>query len=285
MLSAALIGAFYIFHVVAMQHLIGAIGGAGDRTRNYSVYSLGIAVAGFAGPLAAGYSIDAVGHARTYLHLALLPLVPLLAWLALPRLIPSAHAQARAARPSGNSALLGNPALRRTLLIGGIIETGLELYTFYLPIYGRSIGLSATAIGAIMGAYAIAALAVRVAMPALVRMANEERVIAYSLALSAATYALFPYIRAPWLLALVSVVLGMGLGAGSPLSMVLTYNRSPDGRSGEALGLRQSVNKLTETCVPMLFGAIASMFGMGPVFWSSAALLAGGAYVLRGPRG
>lgn len=44
----------------------------------------------------------------------------------------------------------------------------------------------------------------------------------------------------------VSFVLGLGLGCGAPLSLVLAYNRSPAGRSGEAMGLRQTFNKAIE---------------------------------------
>src|SRR5688500_3998857 len=42
--SAVLIGMCYIFYTVSVQHLIGAAGEGHERTRNYSIFSLGIAV-------------------------------------------------------------------------------------------------------------------------------------------------------------------------------------------------------------------------------------------------
>ena len=54
--------------------------------------------------------------------------------------------------------------LRRTLLTGAIIFSGVDLLSFYLPIYGHSIGLSATTIGALkqlQGPVSIKAYAVR----------------------------------------------------------------------------------------------------------------------------
>jgi hypothetical protein len=33
--------------------------------------------------------------------------------------------------------LLANPGLRRTLIMSGVTLTGIELFTFYFPVYGR----------------------------------------------------------------------------------------------------------------------------------------------------
>jgi MFS family permease len=86
----------------------------------------------------------------------------------------------------------------------------------------------------------------------------------------------------PLVMAAVSFLLGLGLGCGQPLSIVLTYNNSPAGRIGEALGIRLAVNKFTQITVPILFGSLGTLFGIFPVFWSNAALLLiGGALTAR----
>ena len=75
----------------------------------------------------------------------------------------------------------------------------------------------------------------------------------------------------------VAFLLGIGLGCAQPLTIILTYNHAPPGRSGEALGMRLTVNKLTQIVVPVVFGGIGSAFGLLPVFWANGAfLLAGG---------
>ena len=79
------------------------------------------------------------------------------------------------------------PPLRRTLLTGAILFSGVDLLSFYLPIYGHSIGLSATTIGLILGAYAAAAFVVRLVMPAMVKKAGEEKILTLSLLVSGAT--------------------------------------------------------------------------------------------------
>ena len=57
-----------------------------------------------------------------------------------------------------------------------------------MPIYGHSIGLSASLIGVIMGTFATAVLLTRIVMPALVRKSNEETVLFGSLSLAAGAF-------------------------------------------------------------------------------------------------
>jgi MFS family permease len=75
--------------------------------------------------------------------------------------------------------------------------------------------------------------------------------------------------------------MGLGLGCGAPLSLVLAYNRAPSGRSGEAMGLRQTVNKGTEVLVPIIFGTLSTALGMLPVFWLDAVMLGVGGWLMH----
>jgi MFS family permease len=75
------------------------------------------------------------------------------------------------------------------------------------------------------------------------------------------------------MLVLVAFVLGLGLGSAQPLTIMLTYHHAPEGRSGEALGMRLTVNKITQIAIPVVFGGIGALFGLAPVFWANAAFL------------
>lgn len=278
--SATLIGLCYIFYTVAVQNLIGAIGEGHARTRNYSIFSIGVGLTALMGPLTAGIAIDQIGHRSTYLLLALLPLLPIIAVAVVPRLLPSGRSKHKDKSGHRIGDLLGNAPLRRVLITAGIVETGLELFNFFLPIYARSLGMSATRIGLIMGAFAVAMLVVRVLMPKLVRLWTEERVLSASLYIAGATCAAFPFASTFPALAAIAFVLGLGLGCGAPLSLVLAYNRSPPGRSGEAIGVRQTVNKVTEMTMPLVFGFVSTAIGMWPVFLMDGALLLVGAWLI-----
>jgi hypothetical protein len=68
--------------------------------------------------------------------------------------------------------------------------------------------------------------------------------------------------------------IGLALGCGQPLTLNITYNRSPPGRSGEVTGLRLTINNITHIGVPLAAGALGSALGVAPVFWVNAVLLA-----------
>jgi MFS family permease len=279
--SAVLIGMCYIFYTVTVQHLVGSFGEGHARTRNYSLFSLGVALTALFGPTTAGFAIDLIGHRSTYLLLAMLPALPILALLLFPSLLPRLHLKHQERQGQRVMDLVRDPPLRRALITAGLVETGLELFNFFLPIYGHFSGLSASQIGIAMGAFAMALLLVRGAMPMLARRTSEEAVLSGSLFLAAATALLFPLVSSFPLLTGLSFVLGLGLGCGSPLSMILAYNRAPAGRSGEAIGLRQTVNKATEVVMPLIFGSLSTAVGMPPVFWMEALILAWAGVLMR----
>ncbi len=282
--SAALIGVAHMMANVSAQNLVGSFGGAEHRTRNFSNFALVMAVGSFLGPLAGGISIDYFGHARSYLYVAFFPLVPVLV-LAFTRGVgggPRIKSEEEQAVLS--TSLLSNPALRRTLIASAMAVTGQDLFQFYMPIYGHSVGLSASAIGVVLGMFGIAAFIVRIWLPALVKRWGDERVFGYSLYVSAAAFLMFPLFSSAPALSVVAFVLGLGMGCAQPITLMLIYGRAPEGRSGEALGLRVTINQFTHIVVPIVFGTLGSAFGVAPVFLVNALILAGGG-VLSHDRG
>ena len=92
---------------------------------------------------------------------------------------------------------------------------------------------------------------------------------------------LVPFFKSAAVLAVVSFVFGLGMGCGQPITIMMTFSNAAEGRSGEAMGLRVTVNHLTRVVVPIVFGSIGSMFGLFPVFWVNALLLASGGTVAK----
>jgi predicted MFS family arabinose efflux permease len=79
-------------------------------------------------------------------------------------------------------------------------------------------------------------------------------------------------------------VFGLGIGCGQPITTILIFSRSAEGRSGETLGLRQAVNNLLRVLGPSVFGVVASALGLAAVFWISAAMMGSGAVVSKPQR-
>ena len=281
----ALIGLGQIFLQVSIQNAVGSIGGADTRAANFGTFSLGASVSTLIGPSLAGFAIDSLGYRPTYFVLASMPLAVVLLALALRHRMPARGGHGEERSGGGAFDLLKGSPLRRTLFMSGVALTGIELFSFYMPIYGRSIGLSALGIGLVLSAYAAAAFVVRLVMQGLARRFSETRVLTASLFVAAATYALFPLLTGVPMLVLTAFLLGLGLGSAQPLTIMLTYHHAPEGRSGEALGMRLTVNKITQIAIPVVFGGLGTLFGLAPVFWANAAFLfAGGALSVRESR-
>jgi len=277
-ITAALLGVSFMAFQIATQTLAGAIAKPSERARNFNLISLGFASASFIGPLLTGFMIDQTGYARTFFVLAL-PLVPAIVLSALgSRWLPETRG---GPAPAGSAAsdLLRIRPLRNALIASAIVSSAWDLFQFFMPIYGRAQGLSATAIGTVMSAFAISIILVRVLMPFALRRAGPAQLLTYAMFVAGAAYCLFPLFHTAWTLAAVSFVLGIGCGCGQPLSLTLLYDASPKGRAAETTGMRVTANQVMHFAVPLLFGALGSAAGLAVVFITNAGFLAVGGYV------
>jgi predicted MFS family arabinose efflux permease len=173
--------------------------------------------------------------------------------------------------------LLRNPSLLAIFAASGACVAGWDLFSFFMPIYGTRIGMSASTIGIVISAFGVATLVIRIFLPRMTKRHGESKVLAWAMCVGAVAFAAVPFFDNVAMLILAAFVMGLGLGCGQPLTMMITYNRSPSGRAGEANGLRQMANNVTHMIIPLVFGALGSAIGMGPVFWANSAVLVAGA--------
>lgn len=225
-------------------------------------------------------AIDYYGHGAAYLCFAVLAVVSAAVLACCRDLESIRHSAAQNARNKVLD-LLRLPALRRAVIVGGLVATGQDLYSFYVPIYGSSIGLSASTIGLVLAMSAVATFVVRFLLPRLTQRYGIEGVLAGAMLAGAVFFLLLPFVTwLPTLYAL-SFCVGLALGCGQPLTLNIAYNRSPAGRSGEVAGLRLTINNITHIAVPAAAGALGAALGVVPVFWASALLLVASAHLTR----
>lgn len=277
---ATLLGVSFMVFQLALQTLVGGISKPETRARNYSMLSLGYASANFTGPLVAGVLIDHVGHVKTFLCLSAPVACAVVMALTGKRWMPVVHAKSEAVA-TGLFDLLRDKTMRNTLLASGIVSSAWDVYQFFMPIYGRSLGMSATAIGLVVSAFAIAIILIRLVLPLFVRRVGETQTLTYAMFVACAAFCLFPLFTNAWALAAVSFFLGVGCGVGQPLSMTLVYNASPKGREGEAAGMRITVNQVAHFAIPLAFGALGSLAGYAAVFLTNAGFLFAGGVISR----
>ncbi len=279
-IAAALIGLQVVYYNVSLQNLVGLLSTSQTRARNFSNYSVMGTIGDFIGPLIAGFSIDLSGYGNACLYLALFWLAPIGMLLFRGNTVRGGEHAAGRAGGSVRS-LLAEPNIGRTLAISSLLNTGNNLYKIYLPVYARSVGLSASSIGTVLAISAVAEFMVQLMLPRLVARFKEEKVLANTLYVAAASLVLIPFFTSVVMLALISFVFGLGMGCSGPVVNMLMFANAPKGRSGEALGLKITVNHLTKMISPVLFGALGSAFGLSPMFWLNALMLAAGGVASR----
>jgi len=277
--AAALNGLALSFFHVTLQNLIGILSQPEERARNFSNFSLAGAMTSFTGPLLAGFSIDNLGHAPACLVIASQSVIVIVLLMVWGRLLPPGKPQAT--RDAGAPRALGNREIWRMLVTSGMVQLGYDLFQFYLPIYGHSIGLSASAIGAVLATLAAAAFIVRLFLARLLKRMPGEALLAWVFGMGAIGFALVPLSGNAVMLGLIAFIFGLGMGIGIPLTVILMFSHSAEGRSGQTLGLRLTANNFVRVTGPIVFGAVGSAFGLPAVFWIVAAILASGGLLSR----
>ena len=269
--------------VVATQNFVGVLSTTETRTRNFSYYSLGESTGSVIGPIAVGLSIDTLSHQPTFLLVAIIPLICGLT-VAFKRDLfpPTAIVSSSAQAPRNMKDLLELPAMRNALLSNAAVMTGLDLFNLYMPIYGHSLSFSATTIGLIMGAFGAAAFVTRLFIPPITRRYGERAMLAGAFIISGVAFMAFPLTTSAPLLGASAFLLGLGLGCGQPLSMILSFNAGPPGRSAEAISMRLAVSYGAHVFVPPAFGVIgAAVGGVATIFWTCAAVMGCGSWINR----
>jgi MFS family permease len=271
--AAALNGLALSFFHVTLQNLIGNLSKPEERARNFANFSMIGATTSFFGPLLAGLSIDHFGYGWACLATASLSLVVILLVLWQGRHLPPARGRTKA---STAPRTLIDRGMVVMLITGGLVQLGYDLFQFYVPIHGHEIGLSASAIGGVLATLAIAAFIVRNFLARLSERYPGEKLLMWVFLTGALGFALVPFTSNAYVLGAVAFLFGLGMGIGIPLTVILMFANSSDGRSGQMLGIRLTVNNTVRMSGPMAFGAIGAAVGVSGVFWILAGVMLGG---------
>ena len=272
--SCPLIGLGFIFCHLPVQNVVGFIGTSDDRPANFSHLATAFAVSSFAGPMLAGLSIDWLGYGASFAILALLPLATAAAIATNLLKFPPHRRRGPRLGKARVADLLGHRELRGVFFIAGLHAIAWELFGFMTPIYGSQIGLSASAIGVVMASFATAAFTVRLALPLLTQRVTPWRLLRDTMLIAAVAYAVCPFVTRLEILMALAFMLGMALGGAQPMVMALLHDAAPEGRTGEAVGVRATIVTAGQTSMPLLFGAVGSALGVAAAFLTVALALA-----------
>jgi predicted MFS family arabinose efflux permease len=269
--------------VISLQRHVGrAAVGALELRQVFSWLSIGPAVSNFIGPFSAGLLIDHVGampgstpgYRAAFLLMAILPIA---SWFLVrkTRELPPVIAASGGPQPKAWD-LLRQATFRRLLLVNWFLSSCWDVHTFVVPVLGFERGISASVIGTILGAFAVAAALIRMAMPLVAAHLREWKVLAVSMLATAVLFGVYPLMHSAIGMGLCSILLGFSLGMVQPMVMSMLHQITPEARHGEALGLRLMAINASSVLMPMLFGSAGALIGIAGVFWATGAMVGAG---------
>jgi predicted MFS family arabinose efflux permease len=275
--TAFITGVSFMLINVAAYHAVGVTSAPEERAVNFSYVALGFSTSSFIGPMLAGVMIDQLGFRATFFVLAVFTVMPIVAFAA--KLVPPIRGPhtATPTAPGPVLDLLREGEMRRLFVAMTILTVSWDVYGFAIPIHGTRIGLSASEIGIVMGAFAVATFVVRLAMPFIVQRLKPWTMLSAALATAGVSFAMLPFTESVFVMMALMFLLGLGLGAPQPMVLTLLHESAPPGRAGEALGLRTTLINTSQTVMPLVFGAVGTAIGVAPLFGIAAVALFGGA--------
>lgn len=272
------------FTVIALQRHVGRMSSDANQLKEtFSWLAIGPSVSNFIGPFFAGVLIDHAGQTPADADgfraaFVMLSILPILAWY----WIRQVHEQPMAPQlPEHANArvwdLLQDPMMRRLLLVNWLLSSCWDVHTFVVPVLGHERGLSASVVGSILGAFAVASALIRVVLPWIARRLQEYRLLTGAMILASLIFAIYPLFDSAMAMAICSVSLGIVLGVVQPMIMSTLHQITPPHRQGEALGLRIMAVNASSVVMPLVFGAAGAVAGVSVVFWVVGMGVASGA--------
>jgi len=279
--SAVLTGAGGGLAIIAVQrHTARIVNEPAELKQAFSLLAVGLALSNVLGPVAAGAMIDRVGFQAAFLTMTALAL---LAWLPVRGAADRTSASRQEVRPGGGTLdLWREPFIRRLLIGTGLLSACWEVHTFLVPVLGHEHGLPASVIGSILGAFGIAAAAVRLLMPLIAAHLREWAILFAALAITAVLFGFYPLMRAPLAMGACSALIGLSLGSTQPMVMSLLHQLAPEHRYGEAVAMRVIVNNASSVGIPIVSGLVGSVIGAAGVFWAAGLIVGAGASLALG---
>jgi MFS family permease len=272
--SGLLTGGAVSVAAVAIQREAGLMArDADDLKRVFSWVSLGPALSNMAAPVITGLVIDHLGFRAAFAFGALLPLWALWSSTRVPRQ-PTLPDGASAPRPGGTAlGLLRLPTLRNVLLVNIAMAAAWDAHSFTVPVVGHARELSASAIGLVLGSFALAATLVRLALSTFAQRIDEQRVLRAAIALASAVLLVYAWLPGAWGMMLGSALLGVALGSVQPMVLSMLHQAAPPDRQGQALALRMLFTNAATISMPAGFGVLAAATTAAAPMWLMAGLL------------
>lgn len=273
-----------VVFVSFQAHVAGMGRDGSDATRWFGWYGFAASLGQLSGPTVAGFLLESGGHRLSWAVVAasFLAAAALSAVLVSP---PAAGRDAGVPTRGGLRAMLGGGRWRSILNPAALVAIAASFLVIfaggsrgtYFPVYLASLGYLPSAIGALVAVGSLAGLASRLVLSWTVRtLGGVFPAMLVSFAVMTVGMAWTPFCRSLPALAVNSFLVGIGGGVAIPLSMATVAQGAPEGMRAVAMGVRLTGNRLATLVNPLVFGLVATFWGIPGAFLVAAGILLAG---------
>ena len=272
-----IVGLSQILMVLAAQTVISGLGSGKALEKYFGWYTTSLSGGQLIGPILAGWLIDQSGARLTFGAMSAMALIGVLGALFLigeanrgyanDKSLAGYRAQARL--------LKSNTGVQMSiaLTVAGMFVLG--AHGGFLPVYLESLEISATTIGALLSLRALSAMAVRPFMSTVITfVGGRSKAVILCVVFLMLGLMFTGVVNSVVVLALLTVLVGIGSGISQPLSMVILAEHVAKERRPSALGMRLMANRGVQFLAPFLLGALAEYTNFAVAF------LIGGVFVM-----
>lgn len=280
-LSQLIAGLAQTIFILSAQDYVGRISNKQNRNKYVGWFSLGIATGTLIGPVLGGFTADALSYEKTFLILSIVGLVSCIMIHIIPNEYPIRNKNISQKGRTSLLELLQIPNMRTALVFSVLILFAKDIYLTFFPLLGLHFGYSNSQIGILLAINGAASVFIRFFLSPLTDQFGSTRVFIGSMIICSISFIFLPLFPRLILAGIIAFILGVGLGIGQPLSITLTIDSALNGRVAESLGLRLTVNRLTQMASPIAFGALANIFGIIIIFFVSSSIIFTGSLLVN----
>src|SRR6056297_604503 len=289
-LSQPLIGLTTLLTATALQVLVSA-GIKADRDRRIATYSAWCSGGNMVGPLLGGAIASGVnampaladaapiaGYRAAFASILVLIVIFLilvtLAGRGAPPAVPRRNDKATLTGFREGLELVRLPGVQYGLIGTFLIHFLQAVWNSFFPLYLEQLGYAAFAIAVFVSLRGGAALLSRAALPRVMKLASQERILAAAGCVAALCLMAIPAFGAwPVAIGLLTVILGAATGINMPVSTIIMVDDTDEGDRGKVMGLRLLTNRASQVVGPAAFGVLGGVVGLGAAFATGGGLL------------
>lgn len=273
-LSQGVMGIAQLAVVVASQTQAGSVAAGKEREQALGWLTTANSLGQLFGPLLGGIIADATSYPTAFLASGALGALAPVAARSLPARPRASQSGRRAASRAEVRRLLGTGGVKAGILSSFAVLFTVGVRQAFFPLYVQSLGYAASAVGGLLSVHALASVAVRPFMPAVIAAAGGRfPTLVGSMSLLALGVVSIPFTTNLYTLALTSLLVGLGIGLCQPVSMLTVADSVSAEIRGLAMGIRLTGNRLAQLVNPIFFGAVTSVWGLNVAFIFGGCLL------------